>query len=134
MTAKIYMWMSEKNGMAQHEEKKRVIRDIPEEVIFGLFLILVISMYLLRDQLPHGARMWRAWIMVGTGILFVLDSVIREITMQHRWSSYARFVVGVVLVEVGAGLIYGFEKFGSIYVCTIVYISLYTVINRHRMR
>ena len=119
--------------MAQHEEKKRVIRDIPEEVIFGLFLILVISMYLLRDQLPHGARMWRAWIMVGTGILFVLDSVIREITMQHRWSSYARFVVGIVLAEVGAGLIYGFGEFTFIYISTFAYIFLYTVMARHKM-
>ncbi len=114
------------------EPEKRIRRDPSQRVVFGLCLVISLCIYLLRDQLPRGESVWWGWIMVGVGILLVVESLIREFNMKNRWSTYVRLILAALLAEAGAGFIYGFEEIRHIFIFTCIQAILLAILFRRR--
>lgn len=104
--------------MPEHEETHEKWREDPlGGVFFGLFLIVVAGIYLFRDRLP--GEEWLPWIVVGAGCVFLLEALVRSIKAEYRRPSFGRAVLGVILVVVGAGIVYGFEEYWPVIIIAI---------------
>ncbi|MFQ6088797.1 MAG: hypothetical protein ACE5K0_07855 [Candidatus Methanofastidiosia archaeon] len=108
------------------EEKWR--RDPLGGVFFGLILIVVASIYLLRNQLPSGEELWWAWAIAGIGFVFLLEVVIRSVKPEYKRPSLGTAVLGVVLIAVGAGIVYRLEEFWPVIIIAVgVLILIYYI-------
>lgn len=76
-------------------------------VFFGLFLIVVAGIYLFRDQLPK--EPWWAWIIIGIGCIFLLETVVRSVIPQYKRPSLGRALWGVIFIAIGLGFAYEFQ-------------------------
>ncbi len=115
---------------AETEKKRR--KDPSGRALLGIYLIVSICIYFLRDLFPRGNKLWWAWILVGIGCILMAESLVREFNMKNRWSTYVRSMVGAVLAEVGGGFIYGFGELKILYMTTFIYAILSIVLFRHR--
>ena len=120
--------------MPESVEMEKKQKDPSRKVILGICLIMSICIYFLRDVLPHGKELWWAWMGMGIGLLLLIESLIREFNYRYRWSTHLRAIVGVVLLVVSGGLIYGFRQYIPFYVSIGVFIFVYTVAVRHRLK
>lgn len=120
--------------MPESVEMEKKSKDPSRKVILGICLIMSICIYFFRDVLPHGKEMWWAWLGMGIGLLLLTESLIREFNYRYRWSTHLRAIVGVVLLVVSGGLIYGFRQYIPFYVSIGVFIFVYTVAVRHRLK
>jgi hypothetical protein len=76
-------------------------------VFFGVFLIVIAGIYIFRDRLP--GEEWWYWIVVGIGCVFLVEALIRTTMTEYRRPVFGRIVLGIVLITIGAGLVYGIE-------------------------
>lgn len=120
--------------MAESVEIEKKHKDPSGKVILGICIIMFICIYSFRDILPHGKELWWAWMGMGIGLLLLIESFIREFNYRYRWSTHLRALVGVVLLVMSGGLIYGFRQFMVIYVSAFAFIFMYTVAVRHKLR
>jgi hypothetical protein len=110
-----------KQLMPENEEmEEKWHKDPLGGVFFGLFLIVVASIYLFRDQLGQQlGEPWWAWIIVGIGCIFLLEALIRSTKAEYRRPSFGRAVAGIIFIAIGAGIAYGFEEFWPVIIIAI---------------
>lgn len=82
----------------------------------------------------HFSSSLRAFAILNTSLGYpVALHLIRELNIKNRWSTYKRGIAAIVLIEGGAGITYGFEKFTFIYAFTLIYGLIHTFLFRHRL-
>ena len=77
-------------------------------VFVGLILITAGVIYLGRSYLPD-PDLWWAWIMVGIGMISLLDAVVRSTKPEWKRPLFGKILLGVILIVLGAGFIYQIE-------------------------
>lgn len=90
----------------EHREEKWH-RDPLGGVFFGLLLIVIAGIYLFRAQLPLGEELWWAWIIIGIGCVFIIESAVRTIKPEYRRPSFGRAIWGIIFIAVGSWFVYG---------------------------
>jgi len=73
----------------------------------GLILILLGVLFLLStmDYIPWGD--WWAYFLLGLGVIFILEVIIRSSSRSYRQHSKGKLIGGVVLIVIGGANIYG---------------------------
>lgn len=117
--------MPEEEPKEKHKEEKW--REDPlGGVFFGLILIVVAGVYLMRAQLPK--EPWWAWAIAGIGCVFLVEVIVRSFKPEYKRPSFGRAVWGVIFIAVGMSLAYGFEDYWPIIIIAIgVVLLLYYI-------
>jgi len=91
----------------QHEKDEKNTRDPLSGLFWGLILVMVGVIYFSRNAglLPEAT--WWAYIVLGLGIVFLLEAVVRWAMPEHRYGAWGRVIPGVILLLVGLWFIYG---------------------------
>lgn len=101
-------WEEEREEERPTEEKWA--RDPLGAVFFGLILLVVAVVLLLGTQ---GYVEWEdiwAYFLVGLGLIFWVEAVVRLASPAYRRPIFGRLILGLILVTVGAANIYGLAE------------------------
>lgn len=86
---------------------RRHHRDVISAILGGVFLILLGVLLFLATQ---GILSWDKWwqfLIIGLGIIFLIDSVIRYQKEGSRGFRFGRLIAGIVLIGVGVAFLLG---------------------------
>jgi hypothetical protein len=104
----------------RHEEKGEKYRRDPFLAIFvGLIIVLAAVLWFLRAEEILVVGAWWQWFLVGLGGIFILDRLIRYASPTHRRPMFSRILVGLILMAVGFGFIYGVETWWPLIVAIV---------------
>jgi len=101
-------WEEEREEQRPTEEKWA--RDPIGAVFFGLILLVVAVVLLLGTQ---GYVEWEdiwAYFLVGLGLIFWVEAVVRFALPAYRRPIFGRLILGLILVAVGGANIYGLAE------------------------
>jgi hypothetical protein len=98
------------------------------EVFFGLMLLTIGGVYIVRAQLPDPG-LWWAWVLVGIGIISLLDACICYSRPEWWKSVFGRLVLGVILVILGGSAIYSLEISLALILVGVGALTVYLVIH-----
>jgi len=92
----------------QHEKDEKHTRDPLSGIFWGLILIMIGAIYFAHNQgyLPEAS--WWAYVVLGIGIVFLLEALIRGVMPEYRGGAWGRVVPGLILTMLGLYFIYGF--------------------------
>jgi hypothetical protein len=102
---------SEKDEKSQDKSEKgegKYHRDPLGGVFVGLVLLTIGGIYLARAQLPN-PELWWAWVILGIGIVFLLEAGVRYSRPEWRRPVFGRIMLGIILIILGGSLVYGVE-------------------------
>ncbi|MBU7023963.1 MAG: hypothetical protein HXS40_07320 [Theionarchaea archaeon] len=102
---------SEKEEKGQDKSEKgegKYHRDPLGGVFVGLVLLTIGGVYLLRAQLPD-PELWWAWVILGIGIVSLLDAGVRYTRPEWRRPVFGKIMLGIILVILGGSLVYSVE-------------------------
>ena len=125
-TKSLYNWTGRRYMPEDESIEEKWSKDPLGGVFFGVFLIVIAGIYIFRDQLP--GEEWWYWIVVGIGCVFLVEALIRTTMTEYRRPVFGRIVLGIVLITIGAGLVYGIEDlFPYVIIIAGVLILLYYI-------
>lgn len=116
------------------EKIKNWNRDPPIWIFIALCILSITIIYFLRNYLPKGNESIWGWCMVGIGCAFMVDVILRQTHIENRWSTYIRELVGFIFFLLGIGFICGFREFLDTYIYIIIFISIFTLFIRKRLK
>jgi hypothetical protein len=99
------------------EEKWR--RDPISGVVFGL-LVLILGVLLtlaVRDVIPWDD--WWKYFIIGIGVVFLIELLIRRLKPAYRRPMFGRFVAGLVLICLGVAFVGGFGTWWPLIIVAI---------------
>ena len=119
----------DRGGRLRHERRRQ---DRIPGLFWGLLLILVGAIFLLRSQgfLLQGE--WWQYFLIGLGIIFLIEALVRYLIPTYRYSSFGRFIAGIVLVFVGIAFLYGVGQWWPVVLIAVGVIILLAVWLRRR--
>jgi hypothetical protein len=91
----------------QHEKEEKYTGDPLRGLFWGLILIVIGGVYFAYNQGYLPEANWWAYIVLGLGIVFLLEALIRGMMPEHRGGAWGRVVPGIILTLVGLYFIYG---------------------------
>jgi hypothetical protein len=102
-------------GWEEEREEERPVgekwaRDPLGAIFFGLILLVVAVVLLLGTQ---GYVEWEgiwAYFLVGLGVIFWVEALVRFALPAYRRPIFGRLILGLILVAVGATNIYGLAE------------------------
>ncbi len=95
-------------------------------VFWGLVLILLGIVLFLSSQgwLPWGD--WWQFFLIGLGIVFLIESLVRYSNPAYRRPRFGRVIAGLVLIFVGAAFIFGIGRWWPL---ILIIVGLLIVLN-----
>ncbi|MFB0518954.1 MAG: hypothetical protein ACETWC_06700 [Acidobacteriota bacterium] len=120
--------MFEKEEFPEREKQQpaRECSKDPLSAIFsGLIVILLGVLFLLvtQDYLRWGD--WWAYLLVGIGIIFVIEVIVRQTRAQYRCPIAGKLIGGLVLIAVGAGHIYGLRHWWPLVIIVVGFVIMF---------
>ncbi|MBU7015726.1 MAG: hypothetical protein HXS52_03690 [Theionarchaea archaeon] len=112
---------SEKEEKDQEKSEKgegKFQKDPLGGVFFGLILLTVGVVYILRSQLPH-PELWWAWVLLGIGIVSLLDAGVRYSRPEWRRPVFGKVMLGVILITIGGSIVYDLEFSWALFLIAI---------------
>jgi hypothetical protein len=91
----------------QHEKDEKHTRDPLSGIFWGLILIMIGAIYFAHSQNYLQEADWWDYVVLGLGIVFLLEAFIRGVMPEYRGGAWGRVVPGLILTLVGLYLIYG---------------------------
>lgn len=79
-------------------------------LIWGLGLVLAGVLFLLNQTGTLTGDTWWQSLLIGLGVISILNGIIRFNNPEFHWSFYSKIVCGVVLILVGSLLMAGFSQ------------------------
>ena len=83
-------------------------RDPISGITGGLILILIGTLFLLSTLDIISWGIWWAYFLLGLGVIFILDAVVRSTSSSYRKDARGKLLAGVVLIIIGGANIFGF--------------------------
>jgi len=93
------------------EERREARHRLPFHGLFwGLTLILLGALFLLNQAGRLTGDTWWQSLLVGLGVIFMINGVAYFQNPGYRWASWGRFMFGIVLILIGALFLLGFSQ------------------------
>jgi len=89
------------------EKDEKHTRDPLSGIFWGLILIMIGAIYFAHNQGYLPEANWWAYVVLGLGIVFLLEAFVRGVMPEYRGGAWGRVVPGLILTLVGLYLIYG---------------------------
>lgn len=99
--------MPEQNEKEQQPAQKKHRKDTLSGIEWGLIVILLGVIFLLRNMGYIRWGNWWAYLLLGIGVILIIDAIIRITLPQYGRVVTGRIIGGIVLLAIGAGNIYG---------------------------
>lgn len=111
----------EKDIEASEEHKKH---DSLSRITGGLILILLGVLFLLvtLDYLSWGD--WWPYFLIGLGVIFILEGIIRGISPTYREQITGKFIAGIALIVIGSSFIVGMSNWWPLIIIAVGVIVL----------
>lgn len=107
----------EKGGGEGMEEKWR--RDPISGVVFGL---IVLALGVLLTLAARNVISWDDWwkyFLIGIGVAFLIEVLIRRLKPAYRRPMFGRFVTGLILICLGVAFVGGFGTWWPLIIVAI---------------
>jgi hypothetical protein len=95
------------HGNMQHGKKGR---DPIGGLLPGLILILLGVLFFLASRGTISWNIWWQYLLIGLGIIFLLDSLAHYLNPALRSSAFGRLIPGIILFFIGIAFIYGWSQ------------------------
>jgi len=99
------------------EEKWR--RDPISGVVFGLIVLALGVLLFLAARHVITWDDWWKYFLIGIGVVFLIEVLIRRVSPAYRRPVFGRFVAGLVLICVGVASIGGFGSWWPLIIVAI---------------
>ena len=99
------------------EEKWR--RDPISGVVFGLIVLVLGVLLTLAARNVISWDDWWKYFLIGIGVVFLIEVLIRYLNRAYRRPIFGRFVAGLILICVGAASIGGFGTWWPLIIVAI---------------
>jgi len=99
------------------EEKWR--RDPISGVVFGL---IVLALGVLLTLAARHVILWDDWwkyFIIGIGVVFLIEVLVRRLNPAYRRPMFGRFVAGLILICIGAASIGGFGSWWPLIIVAV---------------
>lgn len=83
-------------------------------LFWGLTLILLGTLFLLNQAGWISSDTWWQSLLIGLGVISIINGLAHYHNPAYRWGSYGKFVAGTVLILVGALFLIGFSQWWPI--------------------
>jgi len=105
-------------------------RDLYSGITGGLILILLGVLFLLAttDIISWGD--WWAYFLIGLGVIFILEVIIRSVATSYRRQDKGKLVVGTVLIIVGGAHILGMVNWWPLILIAVGIIIVFTSLKK----
>lgn len=98
---------SEKREKGEKGEKNEKSRDWTGSIVGGLILIWLGVTFYLSQTGYIGSGKWWAYFLIGLGIIFLVQSILRYIALRHRSQALGSLVAGLILTAIGFSAVIG---------------------------
>lgn len=96
---------------AWRRERREAGRAFPHYGLFwGLSLILAGVLFLVHQAGWLAGDTWWQSLLIGLGVISIINGVAHYRSPAYRWGSYGKFVFGIVLILIGALLMLGVSQ------------------------
>lgn len=121
------------NNQSKIEEKKhheKHVSDPLSRITGGLILILLGVLFLLStmDYIPWG--MWWPYLLLGLGIIFILEVVLRAVMRVYYRPITGKLIGGVVLIIIGAANTFGMVSWWPLILIAVGIIIIFSSLRK----
>jgi len=99
-------------------------------VSWGLILILLGVLFFLASQGTISWNSWWRYLLIGLGVIFLIEALIRAVGAGYRRSSFGRVIAGIVLIFIGAAFLLGFSQWWPLILIAVGVLVLVRVLIR----
>lgn len=101
-------WREERREWRRAWKEER--RRLPCYSLFWGLGLLLLGVLLLLNQTGWvtGDTWWQS-LLIGLGVISVVNGLVHYRSPAYRWGSYGKFAVGIILILIGALLMLGFS-------------------------
>jgi hypothetical protein len=93
------------------EGRREARRRFPFRGLFaGLTLVLLGVLFLLNQEGTITGDTWWQVLLIGLGVISIIDGMAHYHYPGYRWGSYGKFVCGGVLILIGVLFLVGFSQ------------------------
>ena len=129
--------MDNQTSRGQHRDWREERRHQKEEdPLRGLFwvlvLILVGVLFFLNIQYGTGWDILWKYILIGLGIIFIIDGITHSFSPRYRNEGWGRFIPGIILLFVGLAFIFNFSQWWPIILIALGVAILLSFLFRRR--
>jgi hypothetical protein len=96
-------------------ERRETRHGFPFHGLFpGMVLVLLGVLFLLSQSgLVTGNAWWQS-LLIGLGVISIINGLVYYHNPAYRWGSYGKFIVGIVLVVIGSMFLLGSSQWWPI--------------------
>lgn len=91
-------------------KKQSQVRDPFPNIFVGLVLIWIGVLWFLRAEQILVSGEWWQWYLIGLGIIFILERLIRYFLPAYRRPALGRIFFGMILIAIGASFMLGIKS------------------------
>ena len=104
-----------KDWRDERREWRRARREARHEFPFhglfpGLILVLLGTIFLLNQVGWISGDTWWQSLLIGLGVIWIVNGLTHYHYPAYRWGSYGKFVTGIIFIAVGTLFIIGFSQ------------------------
>ena len=102
-------WREERRAWRQERREARH-RFSFHGLFLGLTLVLLGTLFLLdRLGVITGGLWWQS-LLIGLGVISIIDGFAHYVNAEYRWGAYGKFVSGLILIAVGVLFVLGLSQ------------------------
>ena len=106
----------EKQEKGEKGEKNEKSRDWTGSIVGGLVLIwLGITFYLSQTGYISSGKWW-AYFLIGLGVIFLIQSILRFVSLRHRSQAMGSLVAGLILTAIGFSVVMGIQGWWLLFI------------------
>jgi uncharacterized membrane protein HdeD (DUF308 family) len=79
-------------------------------LFWGLLLIMIGLIFFAQEQGWISSETWWHYLLIGLGVIFIIDGLVRTWGSEYRRESLGRFIPGIILLFVGLAFLFSFAQ------------------------
>jgi hypothetical protein len=116
----------------REERRERRNRDPLRGLFWGLVLVLVGVLLFINVRSGVGwDELWK-YLLIGLGAIFIIDGLAHYWNPSYHYSSFGRFIPGIVLIFVGIAFLFNLTQWWPIVLIAVGVAILISILFRRR--